>query len=77
MACISPDGTLTAQARLVLAAFEAPSRPEDVARATDLALFRIRSSLRELVDAGLLEASGDGYVVTGAGRERLAAAPSR
>jgi len=73
MACISADGTLTVQARLVLTAFQSPRTPEDVAATTDIALFRIRGSLRELVTAGLIEQVGDGYRITVAGRQQLAA----
>ena len=73
MACISSDGTLTVQAKLVLTAFQTPRTPEDVAAATELALFRIRGSLRELIAAGLLEQSGDTFQITTAGQQRLAA----
>jgi len=76
MACIAPDGTLTVQARAVLAAFAQPHTPEDVATTIDLPLFRIRSSLRELVEAGLLEAAGAQFQTTDAGRLRLAAPAS-
>jgi predicted transcriptional regulator len=72
MACISADGTLTVQAKLVLTTLQTPRTAEDVAAATDLALFRIRGSLRELVTAGLLEQSGDAYQLTNVGRQRLA-----
>lgn len=73
MACMSADGTLTEQAKLVLAALQTPLTPERVAAATELALFRIRGSLRELVAAGLLVQIGDSYQITDAGRQRLAA----
>lgn len=71
MACMAADGTLTVQAKLVLTAFQTPRTAEDVAATTDLALFRIRGSLRELVAAGLLEQIGDAYQITRAGRQRL------
>ena len=77
MACISADGSLTLQARTVLAAFQTVHTPEAVSGATELPLFRIRSSLRELVTAGLLEASDGGYLPTEAGRRRLAASATR
>lgn len=72
MPCISADGTLTVQAKLVLAALRTPLTPENLAATTDLALFRIRSSLRELVAAGLLEQIGDAYQITNMGKQRLA-----
>jgi len=70
---MSADGTLTVQAKLVLTALQTPRTAEDVAATTDLALFRIRGSLRELVAAGLLEHIGDAYQITKAGQQRLAA----
>jgi predicted transcriptional regulator len=71
MACIAPDGALTPQAKVVLGAMVAPAHLEDVARQTGLPLFRIRASVRELAQAGLLEESGGAYRVTAAGREKL------
>lgn len=76
MACIAPDGTLTTQARAVLAALDHPHTPEEVAADTGLPLYRIRSSLRELVDAGLLEPEGGAYRATATGRARIVASPS-
>jgi hypothetical protein len=73
MACITPDGTVTVQARKVLNAFLGRATPEDAAAATELPVYRIRSSLRELLAAGLIVAEGDGYRTTEAGRERIAA----
>lgn len=75
MACIALDGALTVSGRKVLAAFQAGRTPEDVAAATDLPLFQIRSSLRELVASGLIESSAGGYRITANGRERLDRAP--
>lgn len=72
MACISADGTLTVQAKTVLTAFTSLHTPEAVAATTDIALFRIRGSLRELVEAGMLVQVEGGYQITGAGRQRLA-----
>ncbi len=71
MACLSPDGTLTVQASAVLTAFLTAKSPEEAALTTDLPLFRVRSSVRELIEAGLLEPEGDAFRVTGAGRSQL------
>jgi len=75
MPCISADGTLTLHARTVLAAFQSAQTPEDVAFATDVSLFQIRSSLRELVAAALLEPVGEAYQIT-TRAQRLLAEPS-
>ena len=72
MACVNTDGTLTQSARSVLGAAREPALPEEIAARTGLPLYRIRSSLRELHDAGLLEAQLDGrYRLTTAGTERI------
>jgi len=72
MACVNTDGTLTQSARSVLGAAHEPALPEEIAVQTGFPLYRIRSSLRELHAAGLLEAQLDGkYRLTTAGIERI------
>ena len=73
MACINPDGTVTPSARNILSAAQSPLTPAGIAAATGLPLYRIRSSLRELVQASLLREDGETYVVTEAGKAHLAA----
>jgi len=72
MACVNTDGTLTQSARSVLGAARDPALPEEIAAQTGFPLYRIRSSLRELQDGGLLQAQLDGrYRLTTAGIERI------
>ena len=72
MACVNADGTLTGSAQAVLNAARESASPAEIAAATGLPLYRIRSSLRELCGAGLLEAQLDGkYRLTAAGVERV------
>ena len=72
MACVNPDGTLSASARAILAALEHSATAELVAAETNLPLFRVRSGLRELVEAGLVAKNGEaGYSLTDEGRKRL------
>ncbi|MDA8301620.1 MAG: hypothetical protein M0005_08750 [Actinomycetota bacterium] len=66
MACLNADGTLSASGRAMLAALERPATEEDVASVTGLALFRVRSGLRELVAADLVSQQGERFVATGA-----------
>lgn len=73
MACINPDGTVTPSARSILRATQAPLTPAEIAAATGLPLYRIRSSLRELVQASLLREEGERYVLTEAGKKHTAA----
>lgn len=75
MACITSEGTLTAMARRVLETLAEPRTAEHVAASTDVALFRIRASLRELEAAGLLAANDGRYHLTAAGRAKLAQTP--
>jgi DNA-binding IclR family transcriptional regulator len=71
MACVNPDGTITASARAILAALARSATPEGIAAETNLPLFRVRSALRELVEAGLVAAGDAGYALTEDGRKRL------
>lgn len=53
-----------------------PATPEEIAGRADLPLFRVRSSLRELVQAGLIEEKENKYRTTERGREALQRSPS-
>ncbi len=71
MACINPDGTLAPSAIQVLREAEQPKTAAELAQISGLPLFRVRSSLRELVQAGLLREDGDHFVLTESGRAKL------
>jgi DNA-binding IclR family transcriptional regulator len=73
MACLNPDGTLTSSAEAILAAIQTSNRPEDIAQATGLPLYRVRSSLRELVELGLLLETSETYAVLRGGAAQNAA----
>ena len=76
MACISPDGKPTESGTKLLRALKSESKsPEEVARDTGLSLFRVRSGLRELVQAGFVKPKGDGYELLPAGRELITSSP--
>ena len=53
MACVNPDGTLSASASSILRALKTPATPDQVAGDTGLPLYRVRSGLREMVEAKL------------------------
>jgi predicted transcriptional regulator len=72
MACINVDGTLTASARRLLVTLVEPRTAEDAAARTDLPLFRVRASFREFLQAGLVAEASGAYVLTDAGRSKLA-----
>jgi DNA-binding IclR family transcriptional regulator len=70
MACISPDGKPTASGAKMLSALKAKAESvEEVAQNSGLPLFRVRSGLRELAQAGLTSARGDKYELSPKGRE--------
>jgi len=71
MACINPDGTLTPSAKAVLSALFSPVALEEVAKSTGLPLFRIRSSIREMLEASLVKEKDGKYAATKLGREKI------
>ena len=72
MACISPDGKPTESGTKMLRALQAGLKsPEEVAQETGLPLFRVRSGLRELTQAGLADQSGEKYKLSPKGVEML------
>ncbi len=73
MGCINEDGTLTRSAELILLALRTPRTPEEVARETGVALFKVRSGLREFLAAGLVTQENDTYRCTPAGLTRVEA----
>ncbi len=77
MACISPDGKPTASGGRMLTALKGgPSSAEEIAQSSGLPLFRVRSGLRELTQAGLTSAKGDNYELSPKGRELADATPA-
>jgi predicted transcriptional regulator len=68
MACISPDGKPTESGAKMLRALKARlGSPEEIAKNTGLPLFRVRSGLRELSQAGLIVERADKYEITDKG----------
>jgi DNA-binding IclR family transcriptional regulator len=77
MACISPDGKPTASGGKMLTALKAgPFSAEEVAQKTGLPVFRVRSGLRELTQAGLANAKGDKYELSPKGIELADSLPA-
>ena len=72
MACISPDGKPTESGTKMLRALQAGlGTPEEIASEAGLPLFRVRSGLRELTQAGLASQKGDKYELSPKGVEVL------
>ena len=69
MACIGPDGKLTESGIKFLNALESGSMsPEEIAKNAGLALFRVRSGLRQMVTTGLVNQNDDTYAITAKGK---------
>jgi DNA-binding IclR family transcriptional regulator len=74
MACISPDGKPTESGTKMLRALQSGlGVPQEIAREAGLPLFRVRSGLRELTQAGLASQRGDKYELSPKGVEVLGA----
>ena len=71
MACIKPDGTLTGCGEHLLLAMWNPATPEEVAGECKVPLFRVRSTIRQFLEAGLVERRGESYVISRKGIDRM------
>jgi len=72
MACISPDGKPTESGTKMLRALKSGlGSPEEIAKEAGLPLFRVRSGLRELTQAGLANQKEDRYVLSEKGAELI------
>jgi predicted transcriptional regulator len=65
MPCVSPDGKPTSTGKATLTALkEGPLAPEEVSGKTGQPLFKVRSGLRELKNAGFVEEVDTKYKLT-------------
>ncbi|MFP3975949.1 MAG: winged helix-turn-helix domain-containing protein [Dehalococcoidia bacterium] len=70
MACIGTDGKPTESGTKMLRALKSGlGSPEEISKDAGLPLFRVRSGLREMTQAGLAEQKGEGYEITEQGRK--------
>lgn len=70
MACVNPDGTISPSAKALLKSLESPLGVEEIAARLGSPLFKVRSSLRELIEARLVEVQGDKYLASEEGRKK-------
>jgi predicted transcriptional regulator len=69
MPCVSPDGKPTSSGMTTLKSLKDESlTPEEVASKTGQPLFRVRSGLRELKNAGFVEERDGKYALSEAGK---------
>ena len=72
MPCVSPDGKPTGTGVKTLTSVkEGATTPDMIAEATGQPMFRVRSGLRELVNAGFLEEADGEYSLTETGKSVL------
>ena len=71
MPCVKPDGTLEPMAQAIVRALRTPRTAEGVCEYLRLPLYRARSTMRELVEAGLVVEDDGVYGLTDSGRGRL------
>jgi DNA-binding IclR family transcriptional regulator len=77
MACISPDGKPTASGVKMLGALKAGAgSAEEIAQKAGLPLFRVRSGLRELTQAGLVSQKEGKFGLSTKGSELADTLPS-
>jgi DNA-binding IclR family transcriptional regulator len=77
MPCIDGSGQMTEMAGTMLAALENGATLTELAQKTGLALYRVRSGVRELTEAGLVETQNETCILTETGRAALARVPGR
>jgi DNA-binding IclR family transcriptional regulator len=71
--CVTADGKPTVSAKQILEALRARAlTPEELSETTHLPLFRIRSSLREIVQVGWVSESQGRYQATQEGIDKSA-----
>jgi len=72
MACISPDGKPTESGTKMLKALKSGGgTAEEIAKVSGLPVFRVRSGLRELTQAGLAAEENGSYKITDSGYELI------
>jgi len=77
MACISPDGKPTESGTKMLRAIKSGlGSAEEIASSAGLPLFRVRSGLRELTQAGLANQKDDKYELSPRGVELVSTLPT-
>jgi len=75
MPCVKPDGTLEPMAQAIVRALRSPRTIEGVCEHLRLPVYRVRSTMRELFEAGLVAESDSVYALTDSGRSRVEEIP--
>jgi predicted transcriptional regulator len=71
MPCVKPDGTLEPMAQAIARVLVTPRTIEGVCEHLRLPPYRVRSTMRELIEAGLVVERDGGYELTDKGQGRV------
>ncbi len=71
MACITPDGQLTATATNLLKFLAEPKTLEEIKTPFPRPTYILRSMLRELIQAGFILEDGDSFSLTDKGKGKI------
>ncbi len=71
MACINADGTLTEAATTLMKVIIDHHSLEEVASITDIPLYLVRATARDLIDTGLAFEKDGSFYLTDLGSEKL------
>jgi predicted transcriptional regulator len=71
MPCVWPDGSLSTSGRLLLASVSPNCSAEEVSAVTGIPLYRVRSSLRQLLAAGYISQEGEHFRQTDEGARKV------
>lgn len=69
--CVKPDGTLSISAQMIMKVCLKSATIDEMAQATRLRPFQIKTSIRELTAAGLLAQQDERFMVTPEGAAKL------
>jgi DNA-binding IclR family transcriptional regulator len=67
MGCVNSDGSITSSAKQMLSLLAQAMTAEEAALQSGQPLFKVRSSLREMVEAGLVKLETEKYSTTDIG----------
>ena len=68
MACVEPGGALSPSGIDMLTAMKEPMTDIEIAALSGRPVFKVRSSMRELVEAGFVTTDGERYSITSKGK---------
>ena len=72
MACIRPDGSISETAKALIRMISTTAfSPEEISARLNIPLYLIRSSLREMAEAGLLQEQNGKYLSTEKGNKKI------